>query len=104
MSAAGAVYDERVHTFLTDKGYSIRELPRHPMHDRATTAEDIQENIPAGTRSWFHLEVRPPLTPEDTRALGSFLARGIVDPYHNEAFLIDHRADSPTANQIITSW
>lgn len=105
-SASGAIYDKRVQSLLTDLGYEIKVLPEN-VKDLGPDAiiDDLMAYIPEGSRSCFHLEVQPPLSPVHTQALGKLLMGGaIVDPYHNEAMLIDHRPDSPTFNTVVARW
>lgn len=92
-SATGAVYDERVHELLRARGHEMRILDE-PGHF-----------TPENSRSCCHLEISPPLSDETIYALGGLLAGSeIVDPYHNEAFLIDNRLSSTPPNRIMRRW
>jgi hypothetical protein len=86
-SIAGTPDDIAFVEFMSDRGYEWTDTRKRPMN----------------SRSWRHVEVRPPLTMLHTMELGALCVGGfigdvpvvrIVDSHNDVVFVTDHRAES----------
>ena len=103
-NAYGALQNKRIHTFLIDQGYQIRKLPESvkELGVNATAAE-LKAILPEGSRSCAHLEVYPPLSLEDSLALGGIFS-ALIDPYMDEGLFVDNRQTSVLRGTALLRW
>src|SRR5690349_12777561 len=78
-SCADALDHPALAQFMTANGYAFAETNLRP----------------EGSLSERHIEIRPPLTPEHTKAFGGLCVHEIVDPYQDGVAVFDNRQQAP---------
>ncbi len=91
--ASGAQNDPRFADFMQDRGYKWHELD-----------EEDRSLRPKGSMSYDHIEIRPPISGDHLREFAALVLggvskgkyeSGIVDPGHNQVWVIDNRTILP---------
>jgi hypothetical protein len=92
-SVADAPDSDTFQTFMSERGYTAREV--------------LGAERPIGSLSMRHIGIQPPMASDHVVEFGALLQR-TVDVGHNAGFLIDNRLKLPDENgmggPIITHW